>query len=169
MTMGELTRESKRAGARLFGVVFQILSVVAILGTAYATAQVANIGTQIGIGTSHDQAVWFVLVGGLFISFVLMGFGYTLGILCAIYDRQEPDVQQEDDGPTSTYRSPRPPSKPPEVGPWVVPSASPKPKTQTPPAPEMLTTEPPPDPTKESSLLWQQLTRERHFFGKRES
>jgi hypothetical protein len=166
--MSEPTREVKYAGARVFGIVFQFLAVIALFATVAVALKVANVGTQIGINGTKDPLVWIVLVSGAFVTCVLAGFGYTLGILCAIYDRQEPDDSGPDVDARPTYALPKPPSKPPEAGPWVVPSAPPKPKIQTPPPPKTPTTNPLPETTKESSVLWQQLTRERHLFGKRE-
>jgi hypothetical protein len=168
MSMSEITREAKRGGARVFGIVFQFLAVIALFATVVVAFKVANLGTQIGIDGTKDPLVWIVLVSGAFVTCVLAGFGYTLGILCAIYDRQEPDDSGPDLDARPTYALPKPPSKPPEAGPWAVPSAPPKPKIQTPPPPKTRTPDPQPEATKESSALWQQLTRERHLFRKRE-
>jgi len=49
---------------------------------------VSALGSKIGIGAIHDPLSWFVFLGGTFASLMLAGIGQTLGMLCAIYDRQ---------------------------------------------------------------------------------
>ncbi len=96
MPMDENVRLAKRAGARFFGVLLQLISVLTFLGTLATAIKVEHYGADIGIGGSHDPAVWIVLLGGILASSVLAGMGYTLGILCAIFDRQgssEPAVK----------------------------------------------------------------------------
>src|ERR1039458_9429567 len=90
MAMSELTSDAKRGGARFFGIIFQFLAVGALFGTLAITAYVTHLGTEIGINGTRDPLTWIVLVSGLFVTCVLAGLGYILGILCAIYDRQEP-------------------------------------------------------------------------------
>ncbi len=83
------TQMAYRVNARAFGVTLLIFSVASLLGTIWAYFKVSSLGTQIGVNAVQDPASWVVLVGGMFITFALAGLGTTLGILCAIYDRQE--------------------------------------------------------------------------------
>ena len=69
--------------------IFQYLSIVAILGTIIAAEFVAHLGNSLGTNINHDRTLWSIAAGGLFAACVLAGFGYVLGMLCAIYDRQE--------------------------------------------------------------------------------
>ena len=72
--------DNKRAGARALGIIFQFLSIVAILGTVIAAEIVAHLGNSLGINTNHDPIVWSIAAGGLFVACVLAGFGYVLGM-----------------------------------------------------------------------------------------
>jgi hypothetical protein len=107
MVMSELTNDSKRDGARIFGVIFQFLAFVSIAVTLYAMARIANLGNAFGVNPSNDPLIWFVLASGIFVTCVFMGMGYTLGILCAVYDRQESSRQVVTQEP-ATY-GPKPP------------------------------------------------------------
>jgi hypothetical protein len=89
MTMSERTGDAKRDGARVFGVIFQVLASLSLVGTLIATVKVVNLGADAGIDKTHDPFAWIVLVSGLFVTCVLTGIGYILGVLCAIYDRQD--------------------------------------------------------------------------------
>ena len=90
MVMSERTSDAKRDGARIFGVIFHFLAALSLAGTLIATLKVAQLGSTIGIGGAKDPLAWIVFVSGLFATCVLAGFGFALGALCAIYDRQEP-------------------------------------------------------------------------------
>ena len=89
MAMNEMSSNSLRAGARFFGVLFQVLAFLALAGTLVTSIIVARLGQRAGFNGSHDPLVWIILASGLFATFVLAGFGYALGMLCAIFDRQE--------------------------------------------------------------------------------
>jgi len=89
MAMSQAVSESKRAGARTFGVLFQVLAVISFIATLYVTLNIVNLGWQFGVGGPTDLVAWAAFATGLFVSSVLAGIGYTLGVLCAIYDRQE--------------------------------------------------------------------------------
>lgn len=86
--MTQQKMDNKRAGARAFGIIFQCLALVTILGTLIAVANVAHKGQSVGITNNHDADIWIISASGLFAACVLAGIGYVLGMLCAIYDRQ---------------------------------------------------------------------------------
>jgi len=100
--------DSKRAGARAFGVIFQLLALAIIVGTCVAADVVAHTGTSVGINGSRDPIVWAIIASGLFAACVLAGFGYVLGMLCAIYDRQNPALAFNSSAP-ATRRQQTPP------------------------------------------------------------
>ena len=165
--MSEDTQKAKRAGARIFGSIFQFLAVFALLGTIWATAEVASLGSQIGIDGTKDPATWIVLVSGLFVSCVLAGFGYTLGMLCAIYDRQSMHAPVAVVAPKAiptSYSLIRPTY-------YTIPtmmSTKPQPEP-TPPIQRdgsvsiQSDVEQPTTPVARRNILWEWLTRERHF------
>jgi len=167
MAMSELTSDAKRGGARVFGIIFQFLAVAALVGTLAAMAYVAHLGTDIGIDGTKDPLTWIVLASGLFVTCVLAGLGYILGILCAIYDRQEPAERVLDVVPRTMPRTQ--PSKPPPYRPSPITLiedeiVAPTPPVQRPVSPPPLRE--PKAPTSredEKSVLWECLTRERHI------
>lgn len=138
VTMSAQTMESKRAGARAFGIIFQFVSFVVILGSCIAADIIAHLGTSVGINSSHDPIVWTIIAAGLFAASVLAGFGYVLGMLCAIYDRQIPDTTIE---PSVTNAS--------------------RQNTFPQPPPKILNSSP--GPSIKETATWEFLTRERHF------
>lgn len=172
MATSQAAGESKRAGAATLGVTLVLLSAVTFVGTIWATFQVAHLGTQIGISSSNDPASWFVFGSGLFISSILLGIGYTLTFLCTIYDRQESPSSGGGNHKQGTpiripnqplpYR-PRPTALAAEEKPAPTPSV---PRTITPPP--LREPKPPAPQVAEKSVLWEWLTRERHF-GQTES
>lgn len=87
--MSERTTDSKREGARIFGGIFQLLAVASIASTVVAMGNVAHLGDAFGVNPTNDPLTWVVLASGIFITSVFIGMGYALGMLCAIYDRQE--------------------------------------------------------------------------------
>jgi len=89
MPMKPATTEAKREGARWIGGLFQFLALVTLVGTAIGGIKISSVDSQIGLSNVHDPLMWIVLMGGIIAAAVFAGFGYTLGILCAIYDRQE--------------------------------------------------------------------------------
>ena len=167
MVMSEQTSDNKRAGARVFGVIFQVLAVASLAGTLVVMAYVANLGTQIGINGTRDPLTWIVLASGLFVTCVLTGIGYILGILCAIYDRQEPAEPIVDVVPRTIPRSysPEHPSyRPSPITLATEEESAPTPRVNTvaPPLPQEPAKPPAPQVTDKSSL-WEWLTRERHL------
>ena len=87
--MSDISRRSLRNEARFFAVIFQVLAFLTLAGTLIAAFKINNVGTQVGVNGSHDPVVWIIVAVGLFASCVLTGLGYALGMLCAIFDRQE--------------------------------------------------------------------------------
>ena len=166
MAMSEDTGDAKRAGARILGVIFQLLAVAAMVGTMAATAYVANLGTQIGIDGTKDPVTWIVLASGLFMTCVLAGLGYILGILCAIYDRQEAAKPVLNVVPRTMPRSyaPKPaPYRPNPITLATEEKPAPAPPVQRPVSPPLREPQHPTTPAAEKSVLWEWLTRERHF------
>jgi hypothetical protein len=78
MVMSEQSTDGKREGARIFGVMFQLLAVASIIATLYAMAKVAKLGTELGIKNTNDPLLWIVPAIGIFIACVLIGMGYAL-------------------------------------------------------------------------------------------
>jgi hypothetical protein len=163
MPMSDTSSGALRSGARVFGVIFQFLAFLILAGTLVGSIIVARLGQQIGFNRSNDPLVWIILASGLFATCVLAGFGYVLGMLCAIYDRQE-------------WTRPIRPSTP-RVGPLQTPSSGPTPtspaSSQAPQA-TPLSDRPVESPPKGSVLpsggpslydnaTWKWLTQERHL------
>ena len=166
MMMSEQTREAKRGGARVFGAIFQILAVISLVGTVAAVAVVAHLGTEIGIDGTTDPATWIILASGLFMTCVLAGLGYILGILCAIYDRQEPAEPVVHAVPKTMPRSyaPKPaPYRPNPITLATEEEPAPAPPVEIPVSPPPREPQPPTPPAAEKSALWEWLTRERHL------
>lgn len=167
MVVSDRSCASLRAGARFFGVLFQVLAFLTLAGTLVATFEIAKLNLRIGIIGSQDLLAWIVFTGGLFASCVLAGFGYALGMLCAIFDRQEwtwPKRQL-----TSTAHPPTPLSTTgitPTLTPLVQPSkATPKPEEpiRVAQAPANAVSPPTTNTSGRSGKSTHWLTRERHF------
>lgn len=164
--MNPRTSEAMRANARFFSVVFQTLALLTLFGTILGALEVAKLGAQIGIAGSRDPAAWIVLIGGFVATFVFAGFGYTLGILCAIYDRQ---VMPPEEIRRTQLQTPDPEIDPPraplpEKTIWqqvVKMHENEVVIAEDKPAPPTSSTTSLPDST---SGLWDSLTRERHLF-----
>jgi len=135
--MSSQTMEVKRAGARVFGIIFQLLALLVIVGTFVTADKVAHSGSNVGVDVAHDPFVWAVVASGLFAACVLAGFSYVLGMLCAIYDRQ--------------MQGAAPILAPTDSEPRYPPIQAP-PKIENPPA----------GPSIKETATWQFLTRERH-------
>ena len=188
MSMSARVQQEKRAGARFFGVVFQFLAVLTLIGTFIAAVVVDRVGLEFGIQGSNNFAMWMVIASGLFVTSVLAGFGYTLGLLCAIYDRQETVTPDRETLPESWLTIS--PIKPPPFKPGTLtrntetPQSSPanrdslpglqvaeemSPPTPKPPTdrvtlPKLQDAEKPPVPARlEKGAIWEWLTRERRF------
>ena len=167
MAMSEAASESKRAGAATLGVTLELLSIVTFAGTIWATFKVAELGTQIGISSTNDPASWFVFGAGLFISSVLLGIGYTLTFLCAIYDRQKsrssgvggPDRATSGRIPNEAKKYRQSHSL---VNSEEAP-APPPPAVKSVSTPQLDTLKSPESGGPEKSSVWEWLTRERHF------
>lgn len=136
--MNHQTIESKRAGARALGLIFQALAFVVVLGTFIVVDVVAHWGVTVGINSNRDPLVWTVVAAGLFAACVLAGFGYVLGMLCVIYDRQSPEAS---------------------LRPSLAPTSNRRAITQPPPRVKRL----PPPPSLKETATWEFLTRPRHF------
>jgi hypothetical protein len=160
--MNNNARAAIRLNARTVGVTLQALSAFTFLGTIYATMKVANLGSELGLSGSNDPAPWIVLVTGVFVAMLLAGVGYSLAMLCAIYDRQTPSIPEPDVRSRPTNGSPNSPTA---TGAWekLARNESAEPHIQQPPTVEFATEEPTVKPPKETSALWRQLTRERHL------
>jgi hypothetical protein len=83
-----------RANSRRLGLIFETLSVLTVIGTVYWTIRIYSTGTQLGIGTLTNRVSWSFFFAGMFSALVLGGFGHVLGLLCAIYDRQDLQPRQ---------------------------------------------------------------------------
>ena len=108
MVMSEQKTDAKRDGARIYGVIFQFLAIASIIATLYAMGKIANLGNALGVNPTNDPLIWVVLASGIFITCVFIGMGYALGMLCAIYDRQEPSPDAVLELPAT--KAPKPPS-----------------------------------------------------------
>jgi amino acid transporter len=87
--MSEATRDTVRSNARVVGVLLQCLAVVTLVATFIVAITVAQQGKQLlGVTATHDPVPWIVLAAGVIASLIFAGLGYTLAMLCAIYDRQ---------------------------------------------------------------------------------
>jgi hypothetical protein len=176
MTMSARSSAALRDNARLFGVIFETLAVLSFFGTLIATEKVANLGSQLGIGAVNDPASWFVFVGGLFASLMLAGIGFALGILCAIYDRQELTskelgilAMQSVATETSRYQNqevmnPVGHREKPAPTPAAAKIVPPPPPIIKPVTPSTSADIPDNDSMAQKSILWDWLTRERHIF-----
>ena len=165
--MSEQSSDGKRDGARIFGVIFQFLAVGSIIATLYALARIASLGTALGVTNTNDPLLWIVLASGIFVTCVFIGMGYALGLLSAIYDRQEPDDSFVEVGlskKTATRSASSAPYRPLPRTPAVIDGPA-----TTPPTKDAASTMAPPSDTpsaplvNEKSALWEWLTRERHF------
>ena len=83
-----------RKNSRRLGITFQVLSVLTIIWTIYWTIKVYNLGSQFGISTFSNTFSGSFFLFGMFSGLMLTGFGHALGMLCAIYDRQELQQRQ---------------------------------------------------------------------------
>jgi hypothetical protein len=105
--MSETTRDNVRCNARVVGILLQCLSVVTLVATFVVVVTVAQQGQQLfGVTATHDPAPWIVLAAGVIASLIFAGLGYTLGMLCAIYDRQatvEPSFSALGSGTTNPH------------------------------------------------------------------
>ena len=162
MVMSEQTGDAKRDGARIFGVIFQFLAFVSIVATLFAMARIASLGNAFGVDPTNDPLIWFVLASGIFVTCVFMGIGYTLGILCAIYDRQESKQVVATKVPAA-YAPKPPPQRPNPIVPVRnVDRDSPPVTDGVSHAPALPVQSQAPDVAQKSALAeW--LTRERHF------
>ena len=126
--MSNQAMESKRFGARIIGVIFQFLAVVTLGVTIIVMIDVSDAGSSIGI----------IGASGLFVTLVFAGFGHALGMLCAIYDRQDSIIPTTEVVGTAMRRSTFP----------------------TPPPPVESRSS---SPSIKDTRMWNFMTRERHF------
>lgn len=106
--MSSETRHTIRENARIVGALLQGLAVVTFIASFVATYQLAHAGEILGVAPSHDPLPWIVFGVGIIAALLIAGLGYSLAMLCAIYDetlanaaqaagypRQLPSVEQE--------------------------------------------------------------------------
>jgi hypothetical protein len=63
--------------------------VVTLVATFIVAMVIAQQGQQLlGLTATHDPAPWIILAAGVSASLMFAGLGYSLAVLCAIYDRQ---------------------------------------------------------------------------------
>ena len=136
--MSNQAMESKRFGARIIGVIFQFLAVVTLGVTIIVMIDVSDAGSSIGIPRSHNAVIWIIGASGLFVTLVFAGFGHALGMLCAIYDRQDSIIPTTEVVGTAMRRSTFP----------------------TPPPPVESRSS---SPSIKDTRMWNFMTRERHF------
>lgn len=167
MAMSEATRVNKRAGARILGVIFQVLALLSLIGTILATAAVIKLGIFFNIAGSNNVPAWITFLIGLFVTCVLGGLGYTLGILCAIYDRQESlssDGVNRGEGTPIRFPNESSPSRPSHivVNSEVAPVSS-RPSIEPIPQPRQADSGSSESADSEKGPIWEWLIRERHF------
>lgn len=156
--ISEATSYSIRSNARIVGLILQCVAVVTLLGAFVAAFDVAQKGQQyLNVAASHDPAAWIVLAIGVIASLIFAGLGYSLAMLCALYDRQI-TVEASRGAFGSAGPIPRlstewrtPPTH--ELG--VREGAA--------PTPQKTYTSPVTAPTPTRSGLWSALTKERHI------
>lgn len=181
MTLTAANQAGLRSGARAIGVTFQALAILTFMITIYATEEVAHAGTQIGVGTSQDPITWFVFIGGTFAALMFTGVGHVLGMLCAVYDRQDANHVQVAElilgskhqaDPTrqpagrsdEAYEVPTPITSPPLARSAPVKT---RPQITTHPASPASNGSASPPPPKRQVGVWEWLTRERHLSKRR--
>lgn len=158
-----------RSSAYFFSVVLYALALLTLFGTIIAVREVSNAGSDfLGVSAARDPGTWAVGAIGVTVSAIEAGIGFGLGLLSAIYDRQQPPAASRTLSPPSerdvspmtvsatdvtTYRSPPAPT------PAVTPSPTLPPRTST-------TTMRPKKSYPEGTLM-DHLTRERHVFPRR--
>jgi hypothetical protein len=170
--MNERTSEGIRTNSRVVGIAFQVLAMLTFSGTIILAFKVANLGSEVGVQPSNDPAPWLIFAAGTFASLLMTGIGSTLGMLCAIYDRQVSNRP-----PLSEVRlsTPASPPLPPRASAVIAPPSPPTihesyritPRSDSTPTPskaEPTNAQELNDATEKKSGLWQQLTKERHFF-----
>lgn len=89
MALSPSNMERIRGNARAIGLLFQALAILTFAATIYGSVETAHLGTTIGVNAAHDPVAWFVFAGGSFVALMFTGIGHVLGLLCAIYDRQD--------------------------------------------------------------------------------
>ena len=90
MAMTQQSADSFRAGARFFGVLCRILAALTLPSAIYLSFRADHTATQFGFSTGSSAfMVSVILISGAFVACLFAGIGYTLSLLCAIYDRQD--------------------------------------------------------------------------------
>ena len=168
--MNVRTSEAIRANARFYGIAFHCLAILTLCATIFATFKIASLGDQLGVQPANDPAPWLIFVFGIFISLLLTGFGTVLGMLCAIYDRQEavrqstaPRTIATSDSSIAATESDR------AVAPPTKPAIHESYRIAQPRTSESQIASPSSAPSASASSkkngLWEQLTKERHLFN----
>jgi hypothetical protein len=131
--------------------------------TLFAAIYIAKEGNQyFGVTAAHDPIPWIVLAAGVAVSLIFAGLGYSLGMLCALYDRQTTAAQLTHSVLGSLGSISRPSTE------WRAPAAR-EPALREAPAPSL----PKADaalviaPVRPRSGLWAALTKERHLWKQR--
>lgn len=160
-------RESARAGARVVGVLLQCLAVVCLIGAFVIAYELAQAGQRdLGVPASNDPAPWITLGVGLIAALTFAGLGYSLAILCAIYDRQTSAPTAPEPlgsfGPPASTPAPRPSPAPLAIPPGPV-ASSVDPRAR----PDSTADESAVGSARSPSALWEALTKERHLRRRR--
>ncbi len=166
MAMTQQRAESVRAGARFFGELFLILAGFTLLSAIYLSFRADHTATQFGFSTGNSAFMaQVILIGGAFIACLFAGIGYTLSLLCAIYDRHDSAVHVVGNVPPSPpghalINAPQEPSPAPSTP--VEQLRTPTSNWTPAPTPRFAPT-PQPQPTPKGATLREWLTRERHL------
>jgi hypothetical protein len=89
VALSQRNSEELRGNVRFLGLLFQILAVLSLVATAFTALKVSQVETQVGFRTTSNPAILFIVLGGIMAALIFTAIGHGLGILCAIYDRQE--------------------------------------------------------------------------------
>jgi hypothetical protein len=143
-------------------VLLQCLSVVTLGGTFIVVIDIARQGQQLfGVTAPHDPVPWIILAAGVIASLIFAGLGYSLAMLCALYDRQVSlksalgalgSLTPKPQPSTERRAAPALDDAPSNVAPPTIPNVIAAPATT-----------PLSKPAAPQGGLWKALTKERHF------
>ncbi len=151
--------------AYALSLLLRLSGLLTLVGTFYVAKRVSQAGSSFGITPSNDPATWVVLVGGIFATLMIEAAGFTLAMLCVIYERQAREAARTLSPPRGQMPSTSPRSRPPTVWDQVAQRDSLPPEVvRSAPAAD-LTGIPSANTTVRSSGMWYQLTRKRKWFG----
>jgi hypothetical protein len=149
-----------RVDAYAVSIIIRLIAFLSFVVTIYFTYKAESLGWSLGLNTSSNPFPWIIFAAGSFASLMIFGIGLTLAMLCAVYDRQEIKFVRPAPQVLREVASPKPESTWPlryVVAEKESTGAFPSSKVVTPTATDDG------DSTKERSVLWDQLKRERHF------